>query len=48
VSGEAVPGIHTVEWDGRNDRGRAVGSGIYFCRFQGGGFADTKKLILLR
>ena len=42
------PGRYSVEWKGDNDGGRPVGSGIYFCRMDGGGYSGTKKLILLR
>ncbi len=42
------PGRYTVTWNGVNDAGRAVDSGIYFCRMWSGDFADSRKLILLR
>jgi hypothetical protein len=35
-------------WDGTNDRGSAVASGIYFYKMETGGFSATKKLVLLR
>ena len=41
-------GGHTVEWNGRSSEGHPVASGIYFARFQAGGFRDSKKLILIR
>ncbi|MGQ9559450.1 MAG: S8 family serine peptidase [Candidatus Oleimicrobiaceae bacterium] len=37
-----------VVWDGRDDRGEALGSGVYFCRLQAGRFTDVRKLVLLR
>ena len=41
-----MPGSHTLEWDGRNDRGEYVGTGIYVFRLQAGSFAATRKLIV--
>lgn len=41
-------GKHTVEWDGRNDAGGRVASGVYFYRLVEGSFSDTKKMLLLK
>jgi hypothetical protein len=41
-------GVHRVVWDGRDSRGRDVGSGIYFCRLEEGEFTETKRMVLLR
>jgi flagellar hook assembly protein FlgD len=37
-----------IYWDGRNDTGEPVSSGIYFYHLQAGDFAATKKLIILK
>ncbi|MBC7186846.1 MAG: S8 family serine peptidase [Calditrichaeota bacterium] len=37
-----------VVWDGRDDSGAALASGVYFCRLRGGGYSDVRKLVLLR
>lgn len=42
------PGYYTVMWDGRDDAGLKVASGIYFYRITAGPFAETKRMILLR
>jgi len=43
------PGAYSdVRWDGRDDRGEPVASGIYFCRMETGRFRATRKLVLLR
>jgi len=41
-------GEHVVQWDGRNDAGKIVPSGIYFLHFYTEGYSETRKLILLR
>jgi len=41
-------GSYTVSWNGTNDLGSPVGSGIYFVRLQAGDEVLTKKLVLLR
>ena len=43
-----APGGHTVNWDGKDDQGRRMSSGVYFCRFAGGGRCLTRKMIMLR
>ncbi|MGH2570555.1 MAG: FlgD immunoglobulin-like domain containing protein, partial [bacterium] len=38
---------HEVRWDGRDDGGRALASGVYFVRYEGGPSALSRKVVLL-
>ena len=48
VSGQAIPGERSVTWNGRDDRGQAVASGVYFYRLTANGFAMTRKMALTK
>ncbi len=48
VSGRAEPGTYSVAWDGRNSGGQSVAGGIYFYKIEAGGFAATRKMLLVR
>jgi hypothetical protein len=48
VDGTKEAGFHRVTWDGKNERGFPMASGVYFCRMETKGFSSTKKLVLLR
>ena len=39
---------HQVAWDGTDDNGKVVSSGVYFYRLKSGGYTSTKKMILLK
>lgn len=41
-------GYHSVIWDGRNDEGQEVGSGIYFYQMTTGDFSASRKMVLLK
>jgi len=41
-------GAYSAVWNGRNNGGAAVASGIYFYKMETAGFSATKKLVLLR
>ena len=41
-------GQNVVVWDGTDDRGQALASGLYLARIRAGGFSDISKLTLLR
>ncbi len=48
VHGETGPGVHTVVWDGENDSGRSVTSGVYFARIVADRSSETRKMMLVR
>jgi len=41
-------GAHEAIWDGRNDSGKPVASGIYFCRLNTGKTTLSRKMLLLK
>ena len=47
-SGRMNAGSHNVEWDGCNDAGQGVASGVYFYRLSVDGLSSTRKMVLLR
>jgi len=46
--GNRQPGRHTAIWNGTDEAGRDVASGVYFCRIKAGSFRQTNKIIYLR
>ncbi len=48
VDKEQVAGFHAVEWDGRNDSGVPLATGVYLYRLEADEFVQVKKLLLLK
>jgi flagellar hook assembly protein FlgD len=48
VKSDLPAGTHKVVWDGTDDDGRDVGSGVYFYRMTIGDFTATKKMLLIK
>jgi len=48
INGSVEPGIHSLTWDGRNDYGEKMASGVYFLRLESGTFNQTRKMLLAR
>lgn len=48
VAGEQPAGRYEVVWDGRDEGGQEVGSGVYVYRLQAGTYLEARTMILLR
>ena len=48
VSETKNPGFYSIKWDGRNDNGAYVSSGVYIYRIKAGNFLTQKKMIYMR
>jgi hypothetical protein len=48
IDGKRKPGRYTVHWDGRDDRGQSVGSGVYLYRVKVGDFSEIRKMVVLK
>jgi flagellar hook assembly protein FlgD len=48
VNTQQPAGYHTVVWDGRDNSGRLVPSGVYHYRLQAGSFTMTKKMLMAK
>ncbi|HEX5132807.1 MAG TPA: FlgD immunoglobulin-like domain containing protein, partial [Candidatus Krumholzibacteria bacterium] len=48
VNGERAEGRYIAEWDGRNDQGSPVSSGVYFYRMTSTRFSETRKMLLIK
>jgi hypothetical protein len=48
VNGLQRPGVYRLIWDGKNNQGKEVTSGIYFYQLKTGNFSETKKLVLIK
>ncbi len=44
----ASAGLQTIYWDGKNERGEDIASGIYIYRLQVDDFVQSKKMVLLK
>ena len=48
ASGVKQPGYHYIRWDGHNDKGARVATGIYFYQMKVGSKVMSKKIVLIR
>jgi hypothetical protein len=48
VDGVESSGERTASWNGTDEGGNPVASGVYFYRLNGPGFAETRKMILMK
>ena len=48
VQTELAAGHHTVYWDGTDESGHKVASGVYLYKFNAGEYSENKKMVLLK
>jgi hypothetical protein len=48
ASNSFAAGVHAVTWDGRDENGGSVSSGVYFYKLQAGEFSEAKRMTLVR
>jgi hypothetical protein len=48
VDGDRPAGYHRAVWDGRDEHGRGVASGVYFYRFASLGLVQTRRMLVLK
>jgi hypothetical protein len=46
--GNQSAGRHQITWEGTDDHGGVVATGVYFCRLTAGDFSDVKKMNLVK
>jgi hypothetical protein len=48
VNGRKAAGSYTIQWDGRDQSGQAIVSGIYFYKLEAGAFVQTRKMLFVK
>ena len=48
VDTQQKAGDHTVVWDGRDDSGGVLASGVYFVRLESSGETESRRVVLIR
>lgn len=48
VNQKLSPGIHTLTWDGKDESGKDLPSGIYFYRLIAGEYSEAKKMVRIK
>jgi len=48
VSESLAASDYSIQWNGEDNAGRRVGSGVYFYRLEAPGFSETRRMVLLK
>jgi len=48
IDDELEPGEYRVTWNGKNESGVLVASGVYFYRIDAGDFSSTRKMTIIK
>jgi hypothetical protein len=48
VNGTLDGGPHLARWNGTDQNGNTVGSGLYFCRLESGGTSEMRRVVMIR
>jgi len=48
VNEAQTAGVYEVSWDGKDQQGKTVASGVYFYRLETSEFSQTKRMVLLK
>jgi hypothetical protein len=48
LNGTMPAGAHSIHWNGMDNSGKSVASGVYFFKMSSGKFTSTKKMILMK
>ncbi|HPM05226.1 MAG TPA: T9SS type A sorting domain-containing protein, partial [Candidatus Cloacimonas sp.] len=48
VEGNCKASAYTANWDGKDEQGRTVASGVYFCILTADGKSTSQKMLLLK
>ena len=48
INREQEYGYHSITWDGIDNRGKQMSSGVYFARMNSNSFSQTKKMLLVK
>ena len=48
VNSSQVAGAYNINWNGQDEVGRKVSSGVYFYRLRAGDFTSTRKMVVLK
>ena len=48
IDKEMTRGNHIVQWDGKNNNGQLVGTGLYYYKLETNDYVKTRKMVLLK